>query len=212
MNSSNPPDYQNFSAYSSVQQSESQEYTPPRPSQPQQYHPPPPPSQPQQYHPPPPASSPPYGSQSAIGIPVYTGPSSTSVAWSTGLFDCFEDIPNCIITSCCPCVTFGQIAEIIDKGSTSCVVSGVLYFFITHFSGVPCIYSCGYRSKLRNPIHIAWASMCRLPCPLLLRVLRPVPRVPYRELKNRGFDMSIGWEGNVQKQRRELPMAQGMTR
>ncbi|KAH7858925.1 hypothetical protein Vadar_029435 [Vaccinium darrowii] len=125
MNSSNPPDYQNFSAYSSVQQSESQEYTPPPPSQPQQYHPPPPPSQPQHYHPPPqqyhpPPSAPPYGSQPATGIPVYTGPSSTSMAWSTGLFGCFEDIPNCIITGCCPCVTFGQIAEIIDKGSTCC--------------------------------------------------------------------------------------------
>nr|GMD26425.1 protein PLANT CADMIUM RESISTANCE 2-like [Ipomoea batatas] len=38
----------------------------------------------------------------------------------------------------------------------------------------------------------------------------------YRELKNRGFDMSIGWHGNVERQNRGIAMAplveEGMSR
>ncbi|KAK1605637.1 hypothetical protein QYE76_029310 [Lolium multiflorum] len=38
--------------------------------------------------------------------------------WSVGLFDCFGDFGTCCLTFWCPCVTFGRIAEIVDKGST----------------------------------------------------------------------------------------------
>lgn len=37
--------------------------------------------------------------------------------WSTGLCHCFDDPANCLITCICPCITFGQIAEIVNKGS-----------------------------------------------------------------------------------------------
>ncbi|KAK3222585.1 hypothetical protein Dsin_009610 [Dipteronia sinensis] len=37
--------------------------------------------------------------------------------WSTGLYDCCEDPKNCLIALLCPCITFGQIAEIIDRGN-----------------------------------------------------------------------------------------------
>ncbi|KAK4484135.1 hypothetical protein RD792_011355 [Penstemon davidsonii] len=40
------------------------------------------------------------------------------VPWSSGLFDCFSDVRNCCITLWCPCITFGKIAEIVDKGSS----------------------------------------------------------------------------------------------
>ncbi|KAM0983406.1 hypothetical protein ACFX13_011131 [Malus domestica] len=53
------------------------------------------------------------------------------IPWSTGLCDCFSDFRNCCITLWCPCITFGQIAEIVDKGSTSCGASGALYTLIT---------------------------------------------------------------------------------
>lgn len=42
-------------------------------------------------------------------------PSATP--WSTGLCHCFDDPANCLITCICPCITFGQIAEIVNKGS-----------------------------------------------------------------------------------------------
>ncbi|KAJ0726952.1 putative PLAC8 motif-containing protein [Helianthus annuus] len=38
--------------------------------------------------------------------------------WSTGLCDCCKDCSNCCLTCWCPFITFGQIAEIVDKGTT----------------------------------------------------------------------------------------------
>ncbi|CAN7064019.1 unnamed protein product, partial [Brassica oleracea var. botrytis] len=34
---------------------------------------------------------------------------------STGFCDCFSDCKNCCITCWCPCITFGQVAEIVDQ-------------------------------------------------------------------------------------------------
>ncbi|GFP83545.1 protein plant cadmium resistance 1 [Phtheirospermum japonicum] len=45
-------------------------------------------------------------------------PPKPQVPWSTGLCDCFSDFRNCCITCWCPCITFGQIAEIVDKGAS----------------------------------------------------------------------------------------------
>ncbi|EEF34586.1 conserved hypothetical protein [Ricinus communis] len=83
---------------------------------------------------PPPPPSPPLFSQDSTttGIPVSssdqyytTTDNSTSYLesknkdpWSSGLCDCFSDPRNCCMTFWCPCVTFGQIAEIVDKGSS----------------------------------------------------------------------------------------------
>ncbi|KAL0923491.1 hypothetical protein M5K25_007550 [Dendrobium thyrsiflorum] len=69
--------------------------------------------------------------------------------WSTGLCGCFDDCGNCCLTFCCPCITFGRIAEIVDRGSTSCGTSGALYVLIAALTGCQCLYSCAYRSKLR---------------------------------------------------------------
>ncbi|KAI8538846.1 hypothetical protein RHMOL_Rhmol09G0135100 [Rhododendron molle] len=106
MHSSNPPDnYQNYSAYSNPPPSVPQPYAPPQHYAQQPYQPPPPPSE-----------APPYDGHPVPGIPV---PARSSPGpWSTDLFGCFEDVPNCCITFCCPCITFGQIAEIVDKGTT----------------------------------------------------------------------------------------------
>ncbi|KAL6351057.1 hypothetical protein AAG906_031643 [Vitis piasezkii] len=104
------------------------------------------------------------------------------------------------LTFWCPCVTFGRIAEIVDRGSTSCGVSGALYTLILCLTGCSCLYSCFYRSKLRGQylleespcvdccVH-CWCEGCAL-CQ------------EYRELQNRGFDLSIGWHGNMERQRR----------
>ncbi|CAN6463154.1 unnamed protein product [Victoria cruziana] len=145
----------------------------------------------------------------APAAPAYVGSQAIPLhqlppgPWTTGLFDCFDDCENCCITCFCPCITFGRIAEIVDRGSTSCGVSGSLYFLLSYLTGCACLLSCTYRTKLRSQygldgkqcgdccLHF-WCESCAL-CQ------------EYRELKNRGFDMALGWQGNLEKQ------AQGTT-
>ncbi|KAL5553477.1 hypothetical protein UlMin_040878 [Ulmus minor] len=126
--------------------------------------------------------------------------SHSPVAWSTGLCDCCDDFSSCCLTCWCPCVTFGRIAEIVDRGSTSCGVSGMLYTLILCVSGCSCFYSCFYRSKLRgqyfleeSPCTDCCIHCCCEECALCQE---------YRQLKSQGFDMSIGWHGNMERQKR----------
>ncbi|KAG8382726.1 hypothetical protein BUALT_Bualt05G0107300 [Buddleja alternifolia] len=158
----------------------------------------------------PPASAPP------TGIPVSSSPQfhfeprprippKPQVPWSTGLCGCFSDVPNCCLTFWCPCITFGQIAEIVDKGSSSCGQSGALYTLLACVTGCPCFYSCFYRSKMRQQylLHESPCGDCLVHCCCEACALCQ----EYRELKHRGFDMSIGWHGNVEKQNRGVVMA-----
>ncbi|KAG9458300.1 hypothetical protein H6P81_002808 [Aristolochia fimbriata] len=162
---------------------------------------------------------------SATGVPVSSGYSSMPPPfsiqspppgpWSTGLCDCMDDVSNCCVTFWCPCITFGQVAEILDRGSTSCGASGALYTLILCVTGCPCFYSCFYRSKMRRQyaLHETPCNDCLLHCCCESCALCQ----EYRELKHRGFDMSLGWHGNVEKQTPGIqtvpPMANsGMTR
>ncbi|KAJ4764885.1 PLANT CADMIUM RESISTANCE 2 [Rhynchospora pubera] len=95
--------------------------------------------------------------------------------WSTGLCHCLDDPGNCMITCLCPCITFGQTAEIVDKGS--------------------CYQKCGASQYDLNegPLPDCLVHFCCEPCALCQE---------YRELKSRGLDMGIGWEANMERQRR----------
>lgn len=75
-------------------------------------------------------------------------------------------------------------------GSAVCGVSGTLYTLILCLTGWSCLYSCFYRSKMRGQYFLeespcadccvhCWCEGCAL-CQ------------EYRELQNRGFDLSIG--------------------
>ncbi|XP_011078432.2 protein PLANT CADMIUM RESISTANCE 2-like [Sesamum indicum] len=126
------------------------------------------------------------------------GPHSP-VPWSTGLCDCCDNISVCCLTCWCPCITFGRIAEIVDRGSTSCGISGALYSMILCVSGCSCLYSCFYRSKLRGqyfleerPCTDCCVHCCCETCALCQE---------YRQLQNQGFDLSIGWHGNLERQK-----------
>jgi Cys-rich protein (TIGR01571 family) len=127
------------------------------------------------------------------------------VPWSSGLCDCFSDYKNCCITCWCPCITFGQVAEIVDKGSSACGVNGALYTVIACVTGFPCCFSCFYRAKMReqyllkkNPCGDCLVHFCCELCALCQE---------YRELKHRGFDMTVGWHGNVERQTRGVEMS-----
>ncbi|KAK6127712.1 hypothetical protein DH2020_038552 [Rehmannia glutinosa] len=128
-------------------------------------------------------------------------------AWKTDLFDCMRDPQNAIITLFFPCVTFGQIAEILDTGNTSCGTSGMLYGLIACCIAMPCIMSCTYRSKMRSRFGLIespapdWLVHCFCEhCALCQE---------YRELQERGVDPAIGWLGNVAKQQQKQQF--GMT-
>ncbi|KAL8241826.1 hypothetical protein R6Q59_012128 [Mikania micrantha] len=166
------------------------------------YSPPSAPPQPQAYYQPPP---PPPQPQFATGVPVnYGAPPACDTNWSSSLCGCCSDAPNCCLTCWCPCITFGQIAEIVDKGNTSCGVHGALYAIIQVLTGCGCMYSCSYRTKMRtqyglreSPCNDCLLHFCCEPCALCQE---------YRELKHRGFDISIGWQGNMERQNHGVQM------
>ncbi|OEL30226.1 Protein PLANT CADMIUM RESISTANCE 3 [Dichanthelium oligosanthes] len=129
----------------------------------------------------------------AMGVQGYPA----AGAWSSGLCDCCDDAGGCCLTFFCPCITFGRIAGIVDQGATSCCVSGTLYFLLSAVTGLGCLYSCCYRSRLRSqygltekPCADCCVHFCCEACALCQE---------YRELKARGFDMSIGWQGNMER-------------
>ncbi|XP_062212928.1 cell number regulator 10-like [Phragmites australis] len=131
----------------------------------------------------------------ATGVPV--GGPGTANQWSTGLFDCFDDCGLCCMTWCCPCITFGRVAEIVDRGASSCGTSGALYSMLLYFTGCHWIYSCTYRAKMRAEFNLPESPCCDCcvhfccePCALCQQ---------YRELKARGFDPDLGWHLNMER-------------
>nr|DAD35732.1 TPA_asm: hypothetical protein HUJ06_006372 [Nelumbo nucifera] len=156
-------------------------------------------------------SAPQFSQPTPIGVPMDMPPpafptqTQRQVPWSTGLCDCCDDVPLCCITCWCPCITFAQISEIIDKGTSSCGMNGAIYTIIAYFTGCACLYSCFYRTKLRHqyslqesPCGDCFVHFCCESCALCQE---------YRELKSRGFNMAIGWHANVEWQNRGITMA-----
>ncbi|KAF6998340.1 hypothetical protein CFC21_014464 [Triticum aestivum] len=123
-------------------------------------------------------------------------------SWSTGLCGCFHETTTLAAVSCltffCPCVAFGRIAEIVDKGAISCCASGTLYMLLAMTTVVGTgFYSCCYRAKLREEHGLA-EKPCGDCCVHFFCGLCALSQ-EYRELKNRGFDMSAGWEANAER-------------
>ncbi|XP_021760007.1 protein PLANT CADMIUM RESISTANCE 2-like [Chenopodium quinoa] len=129
--------------------------------------------------------------------PLMGTPSHDHGQWSNGLLDCTSDIELCCQTSWCPCITFGQNAEIIDRGLSSCGVSGALYGIVGFLSGLHFVYACAYRTKLKRQYGISASPIQDLcthiwchPCALCQE---------HRELQHRGYDVPLGWYGNLEK-------------
>ncbi|XP_049934953.1 protein PLANT CADMIUM RESISTANCE 6-like isoform X2 [Nymphaea colorata] len=97
-----------------------------------------------------------------------------------------------MLTCSFPGITFGQNAEIIDHGSSSSASNAFTYGIIGG-SG----YGYHYRTKLRGQFQLPeepmtdylvhyYCSTCAL-CQ------------EHRELKNRGFDPTLGWQGTQER-------------
>ncbi|KAK1267170.1 Protein PLANT CADMIUM RESISTANCE 6 [Acorus gramineus] len=172
------------------------------PPQPVKFPPPPPPmhdEQVAQFS----AAAPGYPTQPKPQMQQYQLPmaaammSAGTMSWTTGLFDCMDDPTNALMTALFPCMTFGQIAEIIDGGHTSCGTSGMMYGCIACLVALPCLISCGYRTKLRAKYDLLevpapdWLTHFLCECCALCQ--------EYRELRNRGLDPALGWYGNMMR-------------
>ncbi|GLJ36254.1 hypothetical protein SUGI_0727820 [Cryptomeria japonica] len=101
--------------------------------------------------------------------------------WSSGLCACCADQSVCCLTCWCPCITFGQIAEIVDEGSPSCCANGGIYGALLCLTGV----------NTDMPCADCVVHGCCESCALCQE---------YRELKHRGFHPALGWEGNLRKE------------
>ncbi|AES67981.1 putative PLAC8 motif-containing protein [Medicago truncatula] len=113
--------------------------------------------------------------------------------WSTGLFDCHENQTNAIMTAFLPCVTFGQIAEVLDGGELSCHLGSFIYLLMMPALCTQWIMGSKYRTKLRKKYDLVEAphtdviSHIFCPCCSLCQ--------EFRELKIRGLDPALGWNG-----------------
>ncbi|XP_052134718.1 cell number regulator 10-like [Oryza glaberrima] len=169
---------------------------------------------------PPPAPAP----EPVTGIPVgmfYPAPPMERVvscrmapaaggAWTTALCDCADDCNTCCMACWCPCIPVGQIAEIVDRGSSSCALNAVLYCLVLHVSAGMCqwVYSCAYRARLRaaydlpeTPCSDCLVTFCCQTCSIAQM---------HRELKNRGHDPNLGWEVNSRRTMMTPPQHQAM--
>ncbi|GLJ49695.1 hypothetical protein SUGI_1054670 [Cryptomeria japonica] len=126
--------------------------------------------------------------------------------WSSGLCAFSQDPSNCCLTCFCPCITFGQIAEIVDEGApykTPCGLSGWIYGALCFFTGCGCCYSCLYRNKIRAKYNLSESPCtdCLVHCFCDSCALCQ----EYRELKHMGYHPALGWRG--QQQGMGTPMA-----
>ncbi|CAI0400930.1 unnamed protein product [Linum tenue] len=143
-----------------------------------------------------------------------SAPAAPAGKWTTGLFGCCEDPGSCVKTSCCPCITFGQNAVILDRNDTTCFPSGLLFCLLAQI-GVACLYSYPYRHRLREqyglpeqPCGDCILHWCCGPCAVCQE---------YRELNNRDLNPSKGWEAHAARftngsAMAPPPVAQGMPR
>ncbi|KAL4637865.1 hypothetical protein ACB092_03G108200 [Castanea dentata] len=94
------------------------------------------------------------------------------------------------ITCWCRCITFGQIAEIVDRGTTPCATSGGLYTLINMLTGCAFLRQYKLEESCCGGVGDCMVHFCCEQCALCQE---------YRELKHQGFDLSIGWQGNVEQ-------------
>lgn len=119
--------------------------------------------------------------------------------WSTGLFDCHEHKTNALMTFCFPYVTFGQISEVLDAGEMTCPLGSYIYLLMTSALCTQWLMGSKYRSKLRRRYNFVEAPysdvISHIFCPYCALCQE------FRELKNRGLDPSLGWNGILAEQR-----------
>ncbi|PHT40150.1 hypothetical protein CQW23_19004 [Capsicum baccatum] len=118
--------------------------------------------------------------------------------WSTNIFECFRDPKNCLITCVCPCITSGQIAEIVSEGQTSCMEGVIIDVLLCCLCFATPIYTFYNRVKLRRKFKLE-GNYC-LDCLIHIACCCCALCQEYRELHRQGFDPTLGWAENIERQ------------
>ncbi|KAK9179946.1 hypothetical protein WN943_029152 [Citrus x changshan-huyou] len=112
--------------------------------------------------------------------------------WKAHFCGCGNDCATRCITCWLPCVTFGQIAEILDDGQSSCCTQGFVYVILSLFA-CNCLLSCVYRGKLRKKYGLQGNSFCDCCVHCFCETCALCQE--HAELRSRGLDPSRGWDG-----------------
>ncbi|XP_016496618.2 uncharacterized protein LOC107815529 [Nicotiana tabacum] len=136
------------------------------------------------------------GNNNVFNGQVYSQP------WSTGLFDCFQDLKNCFITCLCPCVTFGQVDEIVSEGQMAWWESALMFGILESvcFSQASCVIAWYHRAQFRKKYNLIGNLLSEFL--ITLCCTRLVLCQNYRQLNKLGYDVALGWKANKKKQRR----------
>ncbi|XP_009604568.1 protein PLANT CADMIUM RESISTANCE 7-like [Nicotiana tomentosiformis] len=118
--------------------------------------------------------------------------------WSTNIFACCRDPKNCLKTCFCPCITSGQIAEIVSEGRTSCMEGVIINFLLCCFCLAAPLYTFYNRVKLRRKFKLEGNGV--LDCLTHTLCCYCALCQEYRELHRQGFDPSLGWAENIERQ------------
>ncbi|CAN8321524.1 unnamed protein product [Cochlearia groenlandica] len=118
---------------------------------------------------------------------------SIGTPWSTGLYDCHEDQTNAVMTIIAPCVTFGQIAEVVDEGETTCPLGSFIYLLMMPALCSQWVMGSKYREKIRRKFNLVEAPYSDCATHVLCSCCSLCQE--YRELKIRNLDPSLGWNG-----------------
>ncbi|KGN56202.1 protein PLANT CADMIUM RESISTANCE 8 [Cucumis sativus] len=127
------------------------------------------------------------------GPTMYQANTVRGNVWSTGLFDCHEDETNAVMTAFLPCVTFGQIAEVMDQGELTCPLGSLIYALMMPALCSQWLMGSKYRTRLRERYNLVEAPYTDIishvfcPCCSLCQ--------EFRELRKRGLDPALGWNG-----------------
>ncbi|KAI4387010.1 hypothetical protein MLD38_004878 [Melastoma candidum] len=132
--------------------------------------------------------------------------------WSTGLFDCQQDPHNAFVTALLPCITFGQIAEVLDSGDMECPLAGYIYLAMMPALCSHWLIGSKYRRKLRRRFNLVEAPFPDVVSHIFCSWCALAQE--FRELHRRGLDPSLGWNGILDQmdQTGNPPPRQSMTR
>eukprot|EP00283_Hemiselmis_rufescens_P003309 CAMPEP_0173433338 /NCGR_PEP_ID=MMETSP1357-20121228/10820_1 /TAXON_ID=77926 /ORGANISM="Hemiselmis rufescens, Strain PCC563" /LENGTH=255 /DNA_ID=CAMNT_0014398033 /DNA_START=35 /DNA_END=802 /DNA_ORIENTATION=+ len=99
-------------------------------------------------------------------------------AWSSGLFNCHDDIPLCLLVCVGCCCAYGILKRKMGQDQATNASFGFIV-------GVPCVYGCANRGALRakygikSNLVVDTAVWFAAPCCALCQEMRHIKRFPY---------------------------------